>query len=104
MKVLRDEAVLVVAVLQAALVLAGAFGLDLSAEQVAAITGFFSAVLAVVVRSVVSSPTAVATVATDAATRTAEKLTADIAGIPGQVVPAAQAVVDEVVGDVLKGV
>lgn len=101
MKILRDEAVLIVAALQAALVLAGAFGLELSADQIAALVGFFSAVLAVVVRQVVSSPTTVTAKVTDAATRTAEQLTEVTVGEAGQVTEAAGEVVGGVVNQVL---
>lgn len=101
MKLLKDEAVLVVAVLQAGLVLAAAFGLDLTAEQIAALVGFFSAVLALVVRQVVSSPTTVANVATDAATRTAEQLTEVTVGVAGQVTETASEVVNTAVNSAL---
>jgi hypothetical protein len=51
---LRSEPVLVGGAVQAALTLAAAFGFHLSAEQVAAVTGFSAAVLAVAARSQVT--------------------------------------------------
>ena len=104
LKLVRDEAVFIVAVVQAALVCAAAFGLHLSAEQIAALVGLFSAVLALVVRQVVSSPTTVANVATAAATRTAERLTDANVGGPGEITVVGENVVTGAVGEAVKAV
>lgn len=104
MKFLKSEPVLIVALLQAALVLAGAFGLHLSAEQITAVVGFFSAVLAVVIRQVVASPATVVAAVTDAATKTAEQLTTTTVGAVGNVTAAGEGVVTGVVGEVLNSV
>lgn len=101
MKFLRDESILLVALVQAALVLGAAFGLHLTGEQVAGIVGFFSAVLALVIRQVVSSPTTVAAVATDAATRTAAQLTSSTVGGAGKVTAAGADVVSTAASDAL---
>lgn len=96
MKILRSEPVLVVALVQAALVLAAAFGLHLSAEQIAAAVGFFSAVLAVVVRQAVASPATVVEVAR----QTAEALSGPSAGAVGTVTAKGEEIVDTVVSGV----
>ena len=101
MKFLRSEPVLIVAAVQAALTLGAAFGLDFSAAQQAALVGFFSAVLAVVVRQAVSSPAVVTTMVTDAATRTAERLDATAAGLGGQITDMGARIVDGVTGEIL---
>lgn len=53
-KILGREPVLILTAVQAAVVLVAAFGLKLSAEQVAAITAFTAAVLGVLARSKVT--------------------------------------------------
>lgn len=53
------------------------------------------------VHSTVFAPATVVSKVTEAATSTAAQLTADIAGVPGQILPAAQGVVDGVITGVL---
>lgn len=96
MKFLRSEPVLIVALLQAALVLGGAFGLSLSAEQMAAMVGFFSAVLAVVVRQVVVAPDTVVAVAKQAVAN----LSGTTVGEVGTVTAKGAEVIDSVVAGV----
>ena len=96
MSLLRSEPVLIVALLQAALVLGGAFGLHMTAEQITAIVGFFSALLAVVIRQAVASPATVV----DVARKTAEALSGPTAGAVGTVTAKGAAVVDTVVSEV----
>jgi hypothetical protein len=58
---IRTEPVLVTALVQTALTLVAAFGLDLNAEQVAGIIAFTGAILAFVARSKVTSVRALET-------------------------------------------
>lgn len=53
-KILGREPILFLAAVQTAVALVAAFGLKLSAEQIAAITAFTAAVLGVIARSKVS--------------------------------------------------
>jgi phenylpyruvate tautomerase PptA (4-oxalocrotonate tautomerase family) len=61
-------------------------------------------VLALAVRQVTSSPATVAAAVTDAATKTAEKLTTTTVGAVGSVTAAGEGVVTGVVGEVLGAV
>ncbi len=92
-KLLATEPVVIVAVVQAGLVCAAAFGLDLTAEQIAGLVGFFSAVLALVVRQVVATPATVVAVARDVAVALSE----ETVGAVGTVTEEGAAVVDMIV-------
>lgn len=95
------EPVLIVAVVQAGLALVAAFGLDLSAEQIAALVGFFSAALALVVRQVVTSPATVAGAVEVAATRTATILTSETIGVAGSVTDRGEKIIGGVIDSTL---
>lgn len=100
------EPALLAELFKAALVVAVAFGLPLTGAQTAALVGLVVPMLALagLTRSVVSSPATVAQVATEAATRTAERLSSSAAGKVGELtatgVNVAQDVAQDVVGAV----
>lgn len=70
-RILTENPVRTVALAQAGLVLAAAFGLHLSADQITALVGFFSAVLFMGVHNMVTSTGQAAQGAVDAATAAA---------------------------------
>lgn len=100
---LRSEPAVFVGALQAAIVLAVAFGLDVTPEQVAAVTAFAAAVFALFLRQTVASPATIVDVAGKAATQTAEALDGPTVGAIGTVTRKAEPIitdtVDRVVGE-----
>ena len=93
---LRSEPALIIGLVQAALALAVAFGLNLSPGQVGAVTAFAAAVLALVVRQAVVSPASALDIGHDVA----RKLDGALTGGAGILTSPGEAVVHEVVGAV----
>lgn len=86
----KREPALVLGLVQAALVLAVSFGLQLSAEQTTAIAGLMAALFAFVTRSQVSSPATTETLAkgtlrTQASPAQTEKA-AEVLGVPASLI------------------
>lgn len=104
MKWLKSEPALIVGALNAALALAVAFGLHLTADQIGAITAAAAAVLAVVIRQAVVAPDTAVGLASKAAMNTAAQLTNETAGVAGSVTTAGEQVVQKTVSGVVGAV
>lgn len=95
-RLLATEPALTLGLLQTAIALAVAFGLNLEPGQVGAITAFAAAFLALVLRQVVVAPSTVVEIAR----QTAETLSGPTAGAVGTVTKNGEKIIDTVVSGV----
>lgn len=102
-RLLRVDPSAVIGLVTTALTVGIAFGLGINAAQVAAIAGVIGAAF-VLLRSFVSSPATLATVASEAAAQTAAQLTAKTVGAAGEVTETGVNVVAGAVNGVLNEV
>lgn len=103
-RLLAVQPVLIGQVIGAILGVAIAFGAPIDDGQKAALIGLVVVFATLFIHQSVAAPATVIAAVTDAATKTAEKLTTTTVGAAGKIIPAGEGVVTGVVGEVLNGV